>query len=118
MKRTPSSPGSTPSSKVKPDAVTPVAKGKKVASAPSRSREVREDRGPGQMKGGSGKDLKDELLESAPESERWNPVPGSSGQKAPSTPSDDEDEDGRSTKERLVTEGFTQSDRGRTRRAS
>ncbi len=70
------------------------------------------------MKGGSGKDLKDELLESVPEAARWNPVPGSAGQKAPSAPSDDEDEDGRSTKERLVTEGFAQSDRGRTRRAS
>ena len=103
---------------MKPGAGTPVAKGKKEAGTPSRPREVREERSPGQMKGGSGKDLKDELLESAPESERWNPVPGSSGQKAPSTPSDDEDEDGRSTKERLVTEGFTQSDRGRTRRAS
>ena len=40
-------------------------------------------------------------LESAPESERWDPVPGSTGHKAPDAPSDDEDDEGRSDNERL-----------------
>jgi hypothetical protein len=47
-----------------------------------------------------------ETLESAPESERWDPVSGSTGQKVPPAPSDDEDEEGRSDNERLVEEGI------------
>ena len=49
-------------------------------------------------------DPKDAILESVPESERWDPVPGSTGTKARVAPSEDEDEDGRSDNERL-TEG-------------
>jgi hypothetical protein len=44
-------------------------------------------------------------LESAPESERWDPVPGSTGHKLRGAPSDDEDGDGRSDNERLTEEG-------------
>ena len=44
-------------------------------------------------------------LESAPESERWDPVPGSTGRKMPALSNDDEDEEGRSDNERLVEEG-------------
>ena len=44
-------------------------------------------------------------LESAPESERWDPVPGSTGHKIPVPSNDDEDEEGRSDNERLVEEG-------------
>ena len=46
------------------------------------------------------------VLESAPESERWDPVPGSTGHKVPVTPSEDEDDEGRSDNERLVEEGI------------
>ena len=46
------------------------------------------------------------ILETAPESQRWDLVPGSSGQKTPIAPSDDEDDDGRSDNERLVDEGI------------
>ena len=38
-------------------------------------------------------DPKDAILESAPESERWDPVPGSTGHKARVAPSEDEDEE-------------------------
>ena len=44
-------------------------------------------------------------LESAPESERWDPVPSSTGHKVPATPSEDEDDEGRSDNERLTEEG-------------
>lgn len=47
----------------------------------------------------------DANLESSPESERWDPVPGSKGQRTPVPFNDDEDEDGRSDNERLVEEG-------------
>jgi hypothetical protein len=44
-------------------------------------------------------------LESVPESERWDPVPGSTGHKMPVLSNDDEDEEGRSDNGRLVEEG-------------
>jgi hypothetical protein len=51
-------------------------------------------------------DPKAASLESAPESERWDPVPGSTGQKVPMAGSEDEDDEGRSDNERLVDEGM------------
>ena len=51
-------------------------------------------------------DPKEAVLESAPESERWDPVPGSTGHKVPAAPSADEDDEGRSDNERLVEEGI------------
>jgi hypothetical protein len=55
-------------------------------------------------------DPKDAILESAPESERWDPVPGSTGNKARVTPSEDEDEEGRSDNERLVEGGIAEAE--------
>jgi hypothetical protein len=49
---------------------------------------------------------KEAALENAPESERWDPVPGSTGDKVAAAPSEDEDEEGRSENERLVDEGM------------
>ena len=51
-------------------------------------------------------DPKEAVLDSAPESERWDPVPGSAGHLVPVAPSADEDEEGRSDNERLVDEGI------------
>ena len=51
-------------------------------------------------------DPKEAMLESAPESERWDPVPGPTGHKVSAAPSEDEDEEGRSDNERLVDEGI------------
>jgi hypothetical protein len=51
-------------------------------------------------------DPNEAALESAPESERWDPVHGSSGHKVPVAPSADEDDEGRSDNERLVDEGI------------
>src|SRR5580658_8259349 len=51
-------------------------------------------------------DPKEALLESVPEFERWDPVPGSSGSKSPVAPGEDEDDEGRSDNERLVEEGI------------
>ena len=50
-------------------------------------------------------DPKEAVLELAPESERWDPVPGSTGSKVSVAPSEDEDEEGRSDNQRLVEEG-------------
>ncbi len=62
-------------------------------------------------------DPKETLLESAPESERWDPLPGSTGGKVPVAPSEDEDDEGRSDNERLVEEGMTEAEEDRGRQA-
>ena len=48
---------------------------------------------------------KEELIDSLPESQRWNPVPGSAGHRAPESSNEDEDDEGRSETEQLVAEG-------------
>jgi len=63
-------------------------------------------------------DPKETLLESTPESERWNPVSGSSGTKAPVAPGEDEDEEGRSDQERLVDEGMAAAEEDHNRQAA
>lgn len=54
-------------------------------------------------------DPQDAILESAPESERWNPVSGSTGHKVAVAPSEDEDDEGRSDNERLVEGGIAEA---------
>ena len=63
-------------------------------------------------------DPNDAILESAPESERWNPVPGSTGHKAQVSASEDEDEEGRSDNERLVEEGIEGAEHDQMRLAA
>ena len=50
------------------------------------------------------------LLESAPESERWDPVHGSTGDKAPVAPGEDEDDEGQSDSARLFEEGVHEAE--------
>ena len=49
------------------------------------------------------------VLESAPESERWDPVAGSTGHKVEESFSEDEDDDGRSDSARFVEEGIAEA---------
>jgi len=63
-------------------------------------------------------DPNEAVLEEAPESLRWEPLPGSSGRKAPVAPSEDEDEEGRSDNERLVEEGIQEAEHDQMRQAS
>lgn len=62
-------------------------------------------------------DPKDAILESAPESERWDPVPGSTGHKVRVAPSEDEDDEGRSDNERLVAGGMAEAELEQSQRA-
>ena len=55
-------------------------------------------------------DPKEAILESAPESERWDPVPGSTGHIVKVTPGEDEDDEGRSDNERLVEGGIAEAE--------
>jgi hypothetical protein len=62
-----------------------------------------------ELTGKSDTDVKEATLESAPESERWDPLPGSTGYKMPVAASEDEDDEGRSDNERLVEEGIAEA---------
>jgi hypothetical protein len=50
------------------------------------------------------------MLESLPESKRWDPVPGSAGRQMPESASEDEDEEGRSESEQLAEEGVGEAE--------
>ena len=63
-----------------------------------------------ELTGGPEEDPNQELLESAPESERWDPLPGSNGTIVPVPSSDGEDDEGRSIAERLVNEGVSEAE--------
>jgi hypothetical protein len=71
-----------------------------------------------ELTGDSDTDSNEAVLESAPESERWDPVPGSTGHKGPVAPSDDEDDEGRSDNERLVDEGIAGAEHDQMRQAT
>ncbi len=63
-----------------------------------------------ELTGGAETDPKEEVLESAPESERWDPVPGSPGRKVPEVSREDQDEEGHSMTEKLVEEGVGEAE--------
>ena len=63
-----------------------------------------------ELTGESDMDPKEAILESAPESERWDPLPGSTGHKAQETPGEDEDGEGRSNSEQLVEQGVNEAE--------
>lgn len=71
-----------------------------------------------ELTGEPDEDPKDAVLESAPESERWDPVHGSTGHKVPPAPSEDEDEEGRSDDERLTEAGIEEAELDQMRQAS
>jgi hypothetical protein len=63
-----------------------------------------------ELTGAPSLDPKQALLDLAPESERWDPLPGSTGTEAPVTSEDGEDEEGRSLGEVLTDEGLKEAD--------
>jgi hypothetical protein len=63
-----------------------------------------------ELTGGTDMDLQEEMFESVPESERWDPVPGSTGRKVPESVSEDEDSEGRSETEQLVEQGVEEAE--------
>jgi hypothetical protein len=71
-----------------------------------------------ELTGDSDPDPNEAVLESAPESERWDPVSGSTGHKITVASGDDEDDEGRSDNERLVDEGIAGAEHDQTRQAA
>lgn len=63
-------------------------------------------------------DPKEAMLEAVPESERWDPVPGSTGHQAPETPPEDENEEGSSATQQLAAKGVAEAARDQTFQAA
>ena len=63
-------------------------------------------------------DLQEENLESVPESEGWDPVPGSTGRQAADSPGEDEDAEGRSEAAQMYEEGISEADHDQMLRAA
>ena len=63
-------------------------------------------------------DSKEAVLDAAPESARWDPVHGSTGHKVPVAAGEDEDEEGRSDREKLTDEGMAGAEHDQMRQAS
>jgi hypothetical protein len=55
-------------------------------------------------------DIQEAVLESIPESEHWDPVPGSTGRHTPVSFGEDEDSEGRSKSAQLVEEGIKEAE--------
>ena len=63
-----------------------------------------------ELTGASDADPKETDLESVPESDRWDPSSGSTGRQVQESPSDGEDEEGRSESTQLVEEGVAEAE--------
>jgi hypothetical protein len=63
-----------------------------------------------ELTGGPETDVQEAALELIPESERWDPVPGSTGSHTPDSLGEDEDSEGRSESAQLVEEGIKEAE--------
>ncbi len=63
-------------------------------------------------------DSQEENVESVPESEGWDPVPGSTGRQAADSPGEDEDAEGRSEAAQMYEEGIDEAEHDQMRRAA
>ncbi len=63
-------------------------------------------------------DPQQENLESLPESEAWDPLPGSTGRQATESLGEDEDAEGRSESAQMFEEGITEAEHDQMRQAS
>jgi hypothetical protein len=63
-----------------------------------------------ELNGETDLDKEEIALESLPESDRWNPVPGSAGTQPEELPNEDEDEEGRSETTQLVEGGVREAE--------
>jgi hypothetical protein len=77
---------------------------------PPQPSEVDYEQAKRELTGGPDTDILDEVLESIPESERWDPVRGSIGHHTPESLGEDEDSEGRSESAQLVEEGIKEAE--------
>jgi hypothetical protein len=79
--------------------------------APLQVSQVDYEQAKRELTGESDLDRQETILDSIPEAGRWDPVPGSTGQQAPGSASEDEDDEERSEAEQLVDEGVEEAGR-------
>jgi hypothetical protein len=63
-----------------------------------------------ELTGGPDLDARTAALEALPESERWDPVPGSSGREAPEIADEESDDEGRNESAQLVEDGMKEAE--------
>src|SRR5205814_4351765 len=71
-----------------------------------------------ELTGESETDPQEETSESIPESEGWDPLPGSTGRQAADSLGEDEDAEGRSESAQLFEEGVSEAEHDQMRQAS
>jgi hypothetical protein len=77
---------------------------------PSQPSQVDYEQAKRELTGEPDMDVQEAALESIPESERWDPVPGSTGRHTPDSLGEDEDNEGRSESAQLVEEGIKEAE--------
>ncbi len=77
---------------------------------PPEPSEVDYEQAQRELTGGPEMDVEEVVLESIPESERWDPVPGSTGHHTAESLGEDEDSEGRSESAQLVEEGIKEAE--------
>ncbi len=77
---------------------------------PLEPSEVDYDQAKRELTGGTEMNPQEEALESIPESERGDPLPGSTGSHTPDSLGEDEDSEGRSESAQLVEEGIKEAE--------
>ena len=71
-----------------------------------------------ELTGESDADQQETLQAAIPETQGWDPVPGSTGRQVPETACDDEDDEGRSSSEQRVDEGVAEAEHDQTLQAA
>jgi len=71
-----------------------------------------------ELTGESDADQQEMLQAAIPETQGWDPVPGSTGRQVPECASEDEDDEGRSSSEQLVDEGVAEAEHDQTLQAA
>src|SRR5437870_1522799 len=85
---------------------------------PSKPSEADYQQAKRELTGEAETDPQEENVESVPESEGWDPVPGSSGRQAAESLGEDEDAEGRSEAAQMYEEGIDEAEHDQMRRAA
>jgi hypothetical protein len=85
---------------------------------PSQPSEADYQQAKRELTGGAETDPQEEKVESIPESDDWDPVPGSSGRQAAESPGEDEDAEGRSESAQMFEEGVNEAEHDQMLRAA
>ena len=88
------------------------------AHVPPHEPSADEDPAKRELTRASGADEQEAILDSISEVKQWNPVPGSAGRQMAESPSDDEDDEGRSESEQLVDRGVEEAERDQIAQAA